>query len=141
MAHVKQITGLGIAVRFLIAFVLVFATYNPSGYSYIDWITQTESGPLPLKIFVGVVLFIGWTIFLRATLRSLGGFGIILAIAFFATLLWVLAHWGLLPSGSLEVATYLGLLVIAALLATGMVWSHLRRRMTGQVDVDEIEGD
>ena len=27
------------------------------------------------------------------------------------------------------------------ILAVGISWSHIRRRMTGQVDVDEVEGD
>ncbi len=141
MAHVKEINALGIGMRFFIALVLVFATYNPDGYSYFHWVTSADTGAWPIKAFVGVVLLIGWTIFLRATLRSLGGFGIVLAIAFFATLLWVLTNWGVIPSDSIKAVTYLSLFVIAALLATGLVWSHIRRRVSGQVDVDEIEGD
>jgi len=27
------------------------------------------------------------------------------------------------------------------ILAVGISWSHIRRRITGQVDVDELEGD
>ena len=33
------------------------------------------------------------------------------------------------------------MVVISDVLATGISWSHIRRRMTGQVDVDEVEGD
>ena len=33
------------------------------------------------------------------------------------------------------------MVVISGVLATGISWSHIRRRMTGQVDVDEVEGD
>lgn len=141
MTKVHEISWLGIGIRFLIALILVFATYNPDGLSYIDWVVQNDNQPLALKAFVGVVLLIGWTIYLRATMRSLGGFGILLVVAFLGTLLWLLISWKIIPHDSTRAVIYLIEVVISALLAVGMVWSHIRRRMTGQVDVDEIEGD
>ncbi|WP_455209102.1 DUF6524 family protein [Kaarinaea lacus] len=141
MATVKEISWAGIGVRFLAALVLVFTTYNPEGYSYIDWITMEDAGPMALKALVGVILVIGWSIYLRATLRSLGGFGMVLVIALMATLLWLLITWNVIPHDSIRAITYMVEVVISALLAVGMVWSHIRRRLTGQVDVDEIEGD
>lgn len=69
----------GVLLRLLFALVLVFATFNPSGYSYYHWLRDTLPGYSVLLIFAGVVLLIGWTIFLRATTRSLGAFGLILA--------------------------------------------------------------
>jgi len=139
MTTVKEISWAGIGVRFLVALLLVFATYNPEGYSYIDWLSMKEAGPLALKALVGVILVIGWTIYLRATLRSLGGFGMLLVIALMATLLWLLITWKVIPYDSIRATTYMVEVVISALLAVGMVWSHIRRRLTGQVDVDEIE--
>lgn len=139
MAIVKEISWTGIGIRFLVALLLVFATYNPEGYSYIDWLAMKESGPLALKALVGVILVIGWTIYLRATLRSLGGFGMLLVIALMVTLLWLLITWNVIPYDSIRATTYMVEVVISALLAVGMVWSHIRRRLTGQVDVDEIE--
>jgi len=141
MAQTDKIGWLGFAVRFLFALVLVFASYNPEGYSYFDWVFMQDSGSWPLKALAGVVLVIGWTIYLRATMRSLGGFGMFLAIALFATLLWLFTSWGVIPSDSVRAVTYMVEVVISALLATGMVWSHVRRRLTGQVDVDEIEAN
>lgn len=141
MATTDKIGWPGFVLRFAAALILVFATYNPEGYSYFDWLFGNSAGNWPLKAFTGVILIIGWTIYLRATMRSLGGFGMFLTIAFFATLLWMLTNWGIIPSDSVRAVTYLGEIVISALLATGMVWSHIRRRLTGQVDVDEIEGD
>jgi hypothetical protein len=135
----KDITWGGIGLRFLVAIIMVVLTYNPEGYSYYHWVKNQEAGQMVLKVFCGVVLVIGWTVYLRAMSRSLGGFGILLAAAFFASLLWVLVEWGWIPTDSVRAVTYMIMFVIAALLATGMVWSHLRRRMTGQMDVDEIE--
>lgn len=139
MATTNEMSWAGIGIRFLIAWVLVFATYNPDGYSYIDWIFMFDSGSLPLKLLSGVVLLIGWAIYIRATRRSLGMIGIVLAIAFFATLLWLFVEWRIIPADSIRAVSYIILFIIGCLLATGMCWSHIRRRISGQLDVDEID--
>jgi hypothetical protein len=86
-----------------------------------------------------VVLLIGWTIYIRATLRSLGGFGLGLACAFFGIIIWWLIDLGLIGIDSVSVFTYLILFILAAILATGMSWSHIRRKLSGQTDVDDVE--
>jgi len=86
-----------------------------------------------------VVLLIGWTVFIRATLNSLGGFGLGLAVAFFAIIVWWLVDLGLLGINSVSIITYIILFLLSAVLATGMSWSHIRRKMSGQVDVDDID--
>jgi FtsH-binding integral membrane protein len=86
-----------------------------------------------------VVLLIGWTIYIRATLRSLGGLGLGLAVAFFGIIIWWLVDIGLIGLGNVSAFTYLILFVIAAVLATGMSWSHIRRKLSGQTDVDDVE--
>jgi len=139
MPVTNEMSWPGIGIRYLIALVLVFATYNPEGYSYIDWVFQTDTGSLPLKILVGVVLVIGLSIYVRATRRSLGMIGVILAVAFFSTVLWLFIDLKIIPADSLRALSYIVLFIIASLLATGMCWSHIRRRLSGQLDVDEIE--
>jgi hypothetical protein len=133
----RGVPGGGFLLRFLFAAVLIFATYNPEGRSYYDWIRA--GGPItPLKAFVGVVLAIGWIFLLRATIRSLHLVGTLLAAAFFGTLLWLLIDWLHLQPHARGL-TYLILLCVAAVLATGTAFSLLRRKVTGQVDVDEPE--
>ena len=138
---VKEINWVGVGARFLLALVLVFATYNPSGYSYFHWGIKHISDFSVLKLFAGVVLLIGWAMFIRATLVSLGAFGIMLAVAFFGTLLWLVVDWGLVPADTVEAVTYLILIAASAVMATGMTWSHIRRRISGQIDVDETDID
>lgn len=135
----RGLTWVGVVLRLLVAVVLVFATYNPDGYSYYHWATQTPLSIDPLKIFVGVVLLIGWTMYLRATLNALGPFGLFLALAFFGTLIWLVVDWGLVPADSVRAITYIALAVLCGVLATGASWSHVRRRFSGQQDVDEID--
>ncbi len=137
----KQFGGTGLLLRFLVGLVLVFASYNPEEWSYWHWALANLPDFSVLKAFVGVVLLIGWSIYLRATVRSLGPFGLILAVAFFGTLIWLLVDTGILPADSVRAVSYIVLVIISGVLAVGVSWSHLRRRITGQIDVDEIEED
>ncbi len=138
---VKRFSFLNFLIRFVMALILVFGTYNPSGWSWYHWVTQAPDKIDPLLIFAGVVLLIGWVIYLRATLRSLGEIGTILAVAFFAALTWVMIDYGLLSLDSPTVFTWVILSMLSAIMATGMSWSHIRRRMSGQLDVDGVEED
>lgn len=140
MAVSKEFNWLGFGARLLGAFVLVFATFNPSGHSYFHWVMRELPQFSILKGFLGVTLLIGWAVYLRATSRSLGPIGVTLATAFFGTLLWLVVDWGLVPADSANAITTLILALIAVVLATGMSWSHVRRRLSGQADVDELDG-
>jgi len=128
-------------IRLVAAMALVWVTYNPHGLSYVDWVAPVLKGTRDFEVlmaFLGVVLLIAWVIFLRATLRSLGIFGTLLAIAFFATLLWLLVTYVPLPEDR-TITTYLVLAGLAGVLSAGISWSHIRRRITGQLDVDETD--
>jgi hypothetical protein len=129
-------------LRLIFALVLVYASYNPSGYSFFHWAKDALFGDAlaisPPFAMSAVILLIGWTIYLRATLLALGGLGLSLAFAFFAIIVWWFIDLGLLSFDSISVMTYIALFILAAILATGMSWSHLRRRMSGQADVDDI---
>jgi hypothetical protein len=123
-------------IRLLLALTLVLATWNPSGYSFVHWlIADWPKITAPLAL-AGVVIFIGWILFLHATLDSLGLLGVILAAAFFGTLTWVFFDMGWLTTGN-TVVNYVVLALIAAILALGMSWSIIWRRLSGQVDVEE----
>jgi len=143
MAQMAQrFNSRGFLLRFAFALVLVFTTYNPSGYSYYHWasdILYTDNTLSPAFAFLSVLILIGWTVFLRATFRSLGGFGLILAFTFFAILIWWLVDLGWLHINRFSGLAYIVLLLTAAVLAVGMSWSHVRRRMTGQTDVDDVD--
>jgi drug/metabolite transporter (DMT)-like permease len=140
-----KITWQGILIRFLVALGLVFSTYNPHGLSYFGWV-QSYLNPkdeinasLPLLLLAGIVLLIVWTIYVRATMRSLGMFGLILAAAFFGVLLWLAIDFIPSLADNMEIIIDLVLVVFAGILATGITWSHMRRRITGQTDVDDVD--
>lgn len=126
-----------VLVRFIAATFLVFATYNPSGYSYTHWVINRGDSSLPLLLIAGIALLIGWIIFLRATMRSLGLLGVCLLLALLACFVWLAIDFNIVSLGS-QVFVYIMLVICASTLAIGMSWSHIRRRMTGQTDVDDI---
>ena len=129
-------------LRLVFALVLVYASYNPSGYSFYHWaknaLFEDSLAISPPFAMAAVILLIGWTIYIRATLLALGALGLSLAFAFFAIIVWWFIDLGLISFDSISVMAYIALFIIAAILATGMSWSHLRRKMSGQTDVDDV---
>lgn len=135
----SKFSGGNFLIRLVAALVLVFATYNPEGFSFYHWAIESAPGDKVLKIFVGVVLLVCWVIFLRATYRSLGPLGTVLAAAVVGTLIWLIVDYGLVNADSARSIWYLALVALSAVLAVGISWSHVRRRITGQLDVDEAD--
>lgn len=134
----RRFTFLNFLTRWLVAAILVLALYNPSGWSYWHWVMR-DDGNLPLKVLAGVGLLILFVIYLRATWRSIGPIGTALAVAFLATIVWTLAYYGILDPTDPGVAVYLLQFVLATVMAVGLSWSHVRRRLSGQADVDDVE--
>ena len=134
-----DLTFSGFSLRFVAALVLVLATYNPTRYSVFAWIREalaaSEIGAA--HFFVVVLLVIGWTVYLVASFRSLGTLGMVLGALFFAALIWLLTDFGLLAADSLTSLTWIILVCLAALLTIGVSGSHLWRRLTGQLEVDD----
>jgi len=132
----REFTALSFLWRFAASLLLVLATYNPSGYSFFHWVSNSAN--LGAQQFVvGVVILIGWVILLAATKRSLDTLGMVLGVALLAGLVWLLIEFGVLSLESVSTFTWVVLVCIAALLAVGLCWSHIWRRLTGQFEVDD----
>ena len=125
--------------RWVFALLLVFGTYNPTDFSYVSWLTSRGVEFGPLIFIVGIVLLIGWIIYLRATFLSMGWLGIILGAALLGCVVWLFVDIGLLSLSSVNAFSWVVLVVISLLLAVGISWSHIRRRLTGQVDTDDLD--
>jgi hypothetical protein len=124
--------------RWAAALLLVFATYNPSGKSYFHWVKASfgAEGLQALHYFTGVVLVAGWAVFLIATERSLGALGSVIGAALLGTGIWLLVDVGVLHPDSTSSIAWLALFAVGTLLAIGMSWSHIWRRLSGQLEVD-----
>ena len=135
----NQLTWQGFGLRFVFAAILVFASYNPSGYSFFHWIKNIFPAINPYIALAGLALIIGWAIYLRATLRSLGLVGIGLVLAVCGCLIWLMFDLGVLSLERSSVIAWVILVFQSLVLAIGMSWSHIRRRMSGQVDADDVD--
>lgn len=125
--------------RWGFALALVLGTYNPTDYSYLSWIMSEGVSFGPVVALVGVALLIGWIIYIRATFMSMGWLGIVLGAAFFGCIVWLLVDIGWLSLDSAHSLAWVELVLLSLILAVGLSWSHIRRRLTGQFDVDEID--
>jgi len=130
---------MGFLLRWLMAFFLLTATFNPTPWNYSLWAWQNFAEETPLAVFLGLVLAVGYIIYLRATLRSIGGFGMLLVLALFLALIWVLYDYGFLRLDNQAANTWLGLVALSLVLGIGLSWSHVRRALSGQTDVDDLE--
>ena len=130
---------MGFLLRWLFAFVLLALTYNPTAYNYLRWVMSGWDINLPLKVLGGLVLLVGYVIYLRATIRSIGFFGMLLILAIAATLIWVAVDLEWLDLSDPSFNTWLGLVVLSIVLAVGLSWSIVRRKLSGQADVDDVD--
>ena len=128
-----------IAIRWLIAFVLIAATYNPTQYNLVRWSLTNLSEQLPLIVLSGLILLIVYIIFMRATLRSIGLFGMALVLALVAALLWVPYEFGGLSLENQAANLCLGIVALSLVLGIGLSWSHIRRAISVQADMDDVD--
>ena len=130
---------MGFIIRWLCAFALLAATFNPTQYNYVTWLREYGSMNLSIAVLLGIVLAIGYIIYLRATLRSIGPFGMFLVAALVAAALWVMFDFGLIQLDNPNFNTWLALGALSFVLGIGLSWSHVRRAISGQSDVDDID--
>ena len=130
---------LGFVIRLAATLVLVLATYNPSGWSFAHWLKNgfSNSSLGPEHFVVGVIILIGWVILLTATYRSMGTLGLVLEALLFGGLVWLLIDFGALDIDSVSEFTWVILIILSVMLAIGLSWSHVWRRLTGQFEVDD----
>ena len=62
----------GFGLRFVAALALVLLSFNPSGWSFYHWVAAAAPEITPPMALAAIALLIGWVVFLRATMRSLG---------------------------------------------------------------------
>ncbi|MEM7056761.1 MAG: DUF6524 family protein [Pseudomonadota bacterium] len=130
---------IGFLLRMCFGVGLVLATYNPTGTSWVQWVADGFETDLPLKVLAGVVLLIGYVIVLRASFRSIGVIGKLLAAALLAALAWVAYDYGYLNVEDEGLIEWLVLVAMGLILGLGLSWSHIRRMISGQADMDDVD--
>ena len=135
MAH-SAFSASSLLARLLISLLLVFATYNPTGYSVCHWVVAAGSGPISLKLLAALSLAMIYYAIIRIVLAAFRLSGLIVAAL---VIILGFAEMSLLgkPPDSWRVyvvlAQYGVLLAIAMIMSVGVSWSALIERLTGQL--------
>lgn len=128
---------MGFLIRWAFAFGLLASTFNPTQYNYARWSWANYPNEMPMTVLLGLLLVIGYIIYLRATLHSIGMLGMFLVSSVVAALCWVLYDRGLLSLTNSSLNVWIGIFALSVVLGIGLSWSFVRRAMSGQVDVSE----
>jgi len=131
---------MGFLIRWLVAFALLAATYNPTGLSFVQWALENWESQTSLVVLFGLLLLVAFIVFLTAVLRGIGALGVVLVLAVAGAIVWVAYDFELLDIQNPTAMTWVGLVALSLVLAVGMYWGILWRRISGQVEVDD-EGD
>lgn len=132
---------MGIFLRWVFAFLLVAATFNPTQWNYTRWAMENYASETPVTVLLGLILLISYVIYIRATMRSIGPFGIFLVAAVVGALIWVLIDWQLLTLENQSLNVWIGIFSISIVLGIGLSWSIVRRALSGQFDVDDYDDE
>ena len=122
--------------RVIFAVALVLLTWNPSGWSYVDWALRDRAAFDAVKAFFGVLLFGGWVFCVRSAWVSLGAVGLVLVGALLATVVWMLVQFGVVEPGSTKTLLWIVLVAVGVVLGVGLSWAKVKQRATGQVETD-----
>ena len=131
---------MGFLLRWLAAFVLLALTFNPTSFNYLRWARDTWDAQLPIVVLLGLLLVVAYVVFFTAVLRGIGALGVILILAVVAALVWVLYSWGWIDVSNPTSNTWIVLIALSVVLALGMYWGILWRRLSGQLEVDDEVG-
>lgn len=132
-----SITFNGVLLRVGLAIALVLATLNPTRWNYLRWATEGIETFGPEKLIAGLLLAGAWVLYVRAAMQSIGLVGAALIAGVIATLVWLAIDQGWLDPGNTSALMWIGLMGLGLILGIGLSWSHFRRRITGQVDVED----
>ena len=138
-----SITWRGVLLRVLASLVLVFLTWNAEGWSYYHWtiepLIERTGGFSAIKFLAGALLMTAWVVFLQATRRSIGIGGAALVAAICGGVIWLLISSGIVSANSGRGIARVVLIGLSVVLAVGMSWSHISRKVTGQADTDVVD--
>lgn len=141
---IKALSGSSPAVlfgRMLVAALVVFGSYNPTGKSIFHWVKDSIDGSAPdaWVVLAAIVAILINVVLLIAAWKALGKIGSIIVLILFAALIYLSLqeNWAALDNNtSLQ---WLALILYSAYLGIGLSGAILWRRATGQVVTDELD--
>jgi hypothetical protein len=121
--------------RWLMSGALVFGAYNPSGFSYYDWVVKSPESLSPVQVFTGILILSVAVAFLRNTFLSLGylGTATVLVLIMMAIVLGV--GLGIVDFKDVTFSAYMAEVWISLTIAIGGSWAYAQRKLSGERDV------
>ena len=124
MAHFPPLTVARFTTRWFLAFFVLAATYNPSGYSYYHWVTSKNDDYLSLKVACGLFLFTFYAVVWPIVYTSIGPIGIFMMSALIVTGSLVMWDWGLLDHVTPSFYPWGVMSGVAFIAAIGLGFAH-----------------
>ncbi len=123
--------------RWLIAAIVVFATYNPTGTSIGHWVFTHENPMDAWVVLVAIITLLANIALLIAAWKALGKLGAIIVGVLFAAIIYLSLQEGWVSTGNTQSFEWLALILVSVFLGIGLSGAILWRRATGQVVTDE----
>lgn len=125
--------------RLLIAAIVVFATYNPTGKSIFHWVKNSENPTDAWVILVAIIAILANIALLIAAWKALGKLGTCIVLILFAALVYLSLQEGWVSAGNQVSIQWLALILYSVFLGIGLSGAIIWRRATGQVVTDEAD--
>lgn len=119
---------------FLFTFALVYSTWNPTGYSFFEYIGWSD-GSYSSRVLLGLALMAMYAIYLHETYQTFNVIGLGIFLALIAAAVWKAADWGVMDAANVNVWQWLAPAVLAFLLTLGLQGGRIYRNATGRVPV------
>jgi uncharacterized membrane-anchored protein YitT (DUF2179 family) len=123
--------------RMLIAAIIVFASYNPTGKSIFHWVRDHDNPTDAWVILAAIVAILANIALLIAAWKALGRLGTIIVVILFAALVYLSLQEGWVSTESSASMQWLALILYSGFLGIGLAGAIIWRRATGQVVTDE----
>ena len=125
--------------RMIIAAIVVFATYNPTGNSVFHWVVNNDNPTDAWVILGAIVAILANIALLIAAWKALGKLGTIIVVIFFAALIYLSLQEGWVSADNRVSLEWLALILYSVFLGIGLSGAIIWRRATGQVVTDEAD--
>jgi len=128
-------------VTLLMSLALALGTWNPTGYHFIHYLTNSEnilSGFTPFAIIIMIGI---WLLALKSIFQSLKIFGALFVIVIIMAFLWGLQQYGLIDFNNLDDMGWAGTLSVAFIIWIGLNASIIWKSLTGVYATDDVEDE
>ncbi len=129
-------------VRVLIAAIVVFSTYNPTGTSIFHWVKDSMSdggAPDAWVLLAAIVTLLINAVLLIAAWKALGKLGTVIVLILFGALVYLSLQENWVSTDNADSIQWLALILYSVFLGIGLSGAILWRRATGQLVTDEAD--